>query len=58
MFELNAGGIAMARHERENLDADNSGRRTMLRIVQHGGAVLLSLVIVAVMAHSFGVSIT
>ena len=49
----------MARHERENLDADDSSsRRILLRVVQHGGAGLLAFVIVAVMAQSFGVSIT
>ena len=46
----------MAKHE--TIDADSSNRQTVLRIVQHGGAALVSLAIVAFMAHSFGVSLT
>lgn len=46
----------MAKHE--TLEADSSGRQHVLRLVTHGGAALVSLMIVAFMAHSFGVSIT
>jgi hypothetical protein len=45
----------MAKHETLTTD---SNRQTFLRIAQHGGALLASFVIVAFMAHSFGVSIT
>ena len=46
----------MAKHE--TIEAGNGSRQTFLRIVQHGAAAFVSLVIVAFMAHSFGVSIT
>jgi hypothetical protein len=47
----------MADHKLESDGTDDATRRTLVRLAQNGVAALVALAIVAVMAHSFGVSI-